>query len=217
MFYPEGLAQTKFLSYYASKFDAVEVDYTFYRMPNAKTIDAWTAATPDDFRFALKAPQKITHRERLQLPSEALGYWLSISSKLGSRLGMILYQLPPFLKCDAPRLEAFLAELPASTRVAFEFRHATWFTDEVYRILKGRSAALCINDSDEQTTPLELTAPFTYVRLRRSEYTPEQLAMWAERVVGWVGQGADVFAFIKHEDNPRAPLIALDFAKTLAR
>lgn len=215
VFYPENLPERQFLEYYSTRLNSVEIDYTFYRMPNAKTIASWKAATPENFRFTLKASQQITHRERLKVPSEALDYLNSVVPGLESRLGMILYQLPPFFKCDAQKLEMFLSVLPRGIRTAFEFRHQSWFVDEVYRLLKRHSVALCIHDADDHTTPMETTTDYTYVRLRRSQYTPERQAEWQDRIRGWVGQGIDVFAYIKHEDNPNAPLIAVEFAKGL--
>lgn len=215
MFYPEGLSDKQFLQYYSSRLNSVEIDYTFYRMPSPKTIDGWKAATPDHFRFTLKASQQITHRQRLKVPSEALDYFVTTAAGLGDRLGLILYQLPPFFKCDRDRLEAFLAVLPRGTRAAFEFRHESWFNEDVYRALRDRGAALCVHDADDHTTPLELTANFTYVRLRRSEYSEADRRQWQDRISRWAADGAEVFAYIKHEDNPNAPLIALDFAKDL--
>jgi uncharacterized protein YecE (DUF72 family) len=215
VFYPQDLSDKQFLQYYATKLNSVEIDYTFYRMPNAKTIEGWRNATPENFRFTLKASQQITHRERLKVPSEALEYLLGVVPGLESRLGMILYQLPPFFKSDAQKLETFLSVLPRGIAAAFEFRHDSWFNEDVYRLLRKFNVALCIHDADDHTTPMELTAGFTYVRLRRSEYSPEQRLEWQRRLRGWADQGTEVFAYIKHEDNPDAPLIAMEFAKGL--
>ncbi len=215
VFYPQDLSDKQFLQYYATKLNSVEIDYTFYRMPNAKTIEGWRNATPENFRFSLKASQQITHRERLKVPSEALEYLLGVVPGLESRLGMILYQLPPFFKSDAQKLETFLSVLPRGIAAAFEFRHDSWFNEDVYRLLRKFNVALCIHDADDHTTPMELTAGFTYVRLRRSEYSPEQRLEWQRRLRGWADQGTEVFAYIKHEDNPDAPLIAMEFAKGL--
>ena len=148
---------------------------------------------------------------RLKLPSEALSYFVQTASGLKQRLGALLFQLPPFFKCDNERLSSFLAALPRNIPAAFEFRHESWFTDETYKILEANAAALCINDSDDKTTPIRLTSHFAYLRLRRSQYPPELRREWQERIKNWAGQGIDVFAFIKHEDNPEAPLIALEF------
>jgi uncharacterized protein YecE (DUF72 family) len=216
IFYPEKLPEKQFLAHYATRLDAVEIDSTFYRMPTVKTIDAWRDATPEHFRFAIKASQRITHRERLGLPSESLDYLLKTVPGLGPRLGAVLYQLPPFLRCDLPRFEAFLQALPRSLPSAFEFRHESWRTDRVHALLGEHGAALCINDGDDGTTPLEITAPFTYLRLRRSAYSPEERSAWQARIREWVARGVEVLAFIKHQDNPEAPLIALEFAAGLA-
>jgi uncharacterized protein YecE (DUF72 family) len=215
MFYPQGLPDKQFLPYYAARLNSVEIDYTFYRMPSAKTIEGWRSATPDSFRFALKASQQITHRQRLHVPSAALDYLLTAVPGLGRRLGLILYQLPPFFKCDTQRLDMFLSILPKGIRSAFEFRHDSWFVDEVYGLLRKHQAGLCIQDADSHTTPLELTAEFTYVRLRRSEYNDERRRDWQHRIRRWSEAGIEVFAYIKHEDNPNAPLIALKFAEGL--
>src|SRR5215831_10736370 len=177
-FYPPDLSQKQFLQYYASKLNSVEIDYTFYRMPTAKTIEGWKDATPAEFRFALKASQRITHQERLKVPSDALDYLLGIVPGLESRLGLILYQLPPFFKCDAQKLETFVSTLPRGIRAAFEFRHESWYTADIYRILRAHNIGLCMHDADDHTTPLELTASFTYVRLRRSEYDPLRRREW---------------------------------------
>jgi uncharacterized protein YecE (DUF72 family) len=215
VFYPADLLEKQFLQYYASRFNSVEIDYTFYRMPTAKTIDAWRAATPDDFRFCLKASRQITHRERLKVPSSALDYLLNVVTGLESRLGLVLYQLPPFFRCDVPKLESFLSVLPRGIHAAFEFRHDSWHVDEVYRLLEKHGVALCIHDADDHTTPMRLTAGFTYVRLRRSEYATGDRREWQDRMLTWSKAGTEVFAYIKHEDNPNAPLIALDFAQGL--
>jgi len=215
IFYPQDLPEKQFLPYYAGKFNSVEIDYTFYRMPNAKTIEAWRVATPESFRFALKASEKITHHERLKTPSEALDYLVTIVQGLESRLGVLLFQLPPFFRYDHERLGAFLDVLPQQLPSAFEFRHPSWFVDDVYRLLEKKGVALCINDGDEATTPIHLTTRLTYVRLRKSEYPPALREDWQERIRDWVKNGIDVFAYIKHEDNPDAPLIASDFAKGL--
>jgi len=212
IFYPPDLPESRFLSYYATRFDAVEIDSTFYRMPTPKSLDAWQQAAPEHFRFAIKASQRITHRERLAAPSESVGYMLGLLERLGARLGVVLYQLPPFFRQDLPRLEAFLGALPPSPKSAFEFRHVSWFTEETYRLLEKHGVALCINDNDEFDCPRELTAKHSYVRLRRDGYPPEDRALWKERFRAFEAKGVEVFAFIKHKDNPEAPLIALDFA-----
>jgi uncharacterized protein YecE (DUF72 family) len=212
-FYPADLPDKQMLSYYATRLNSVEIDYTFYRMPTAKTIENWRSSTPANFRFTLKASQQITHRERLKVPSEALTYFTGVAPGLEDRLGLVLYQLPPFFKCDTQRLEMFLAALPRGGRAAFEFRHESWFNDVVYDLLRKFHAVLCINDSDERTTPIVLTSDAVYVRLRRSAYSDDDRKMWQDRIRGWSADGAEVFAYIKHEDNPDAPKIALEFAE----
>jgi uncharacterized protein YecE (DUF72 family) len=213
IFYPPDVPEKQFLRYYSTRLNSVEIDYTFYRMPSAKTIDGWKGATPENFKFTLKASQQITHRERLKIPSDALDYFVSVVPGLESRLGMVLYQLPPFFKCDLQKLETFISVLPHGISAAFEFRHESWFTSDVYRVLREHQVALCIHDADDHTTPLELTAPFTYVRLRRTEYPAPVRREWQTRIRLWADAGTEVFAYIKHEDNPNAPLIALEFAK----
>lgn len=214
-FYPQDVSAQAFLEYYAAKLNSVEIDYTFYRIPNPKTIANWKDRTPPQFRFALKASRQITHRERLKVPSGALDYFLSVVLALGDRLGTILYQLPPFAKCDLERLENFLSVLPRDVRAAFEFRHDSWFNRDVYRVLRTHGTALCIHDADDHTTPIELTAGFTYIRLRRSAYPAEARRRWQKRIDEWAHDGVDVFAYIKHEDNPMAPRIAMEFADGL--
>jgi len=216
-FYPADLPRKQFLQYYATRFRSVELNNTFYQIPNAARIDSWSAATPGHFRFVLKAPRRITHSEKLKIPSDALSYFLRAASGLKERLGGLLFQLPPFFKCDNERLSSFLAVLPREIPAAFEFRHDSWFTDETYQVLEGSAAALCINDADEKTTPIRVTSRFTYLRLRKSGYTPEMRRQWQERIQSWLGNGIDVFAFIKHEDNPEAPLVALQFGSEIER
>jgi uncharacterized protein YecE (DUF72 family) len=215
IFYPVDLPAARFLPHYASRLNGVEIDSTFYRMPSPETLESWREATPPSFRFAIKAPQKITHRERLAVPSEALTYWLSLLPRLGERLGVVLYQLPPFFKVDLGRLDAFLGALTKDLKSTLEFRHPSWFGDATYRLLEQHGVALCINDNDDFDSPVLLTAKHTYVRLRRESYSPEQRAAWRARLSEFDQSGVDVFAFIKHMDNPEAPLIALDFAAGL--
>ena len=157
-----------------------------------------------------------SHRERLVVPSDSVKYLLDMLPRLGERLGVVLYQLPPNFKRDLGRLENFLTALPPSPRSAFEFRHLSWFDDDTYRLLEKHGAALCINDNDEFECPVKITAKHTYIRLRRDGYTTEQRAAWKERIASLSRDGIDVLAFIKHKDNPDAPLIALDFADGVA-
>jgi uncharacterized protein YecE (DUF72 family) len=214
-FYPADLPDKQMLSYYSTKLNSVEIDYTFYRMPTDKTIEGWRSSTPADFRFTIKANQQITHRQRLKVPSEALEYFTSVVPGLQSRLGLVLYQLPPFFKCDLQRLDLFLGALPRGVPSAFEFRHDSWFNDAVYDLLKKHHIALCIHDADDHTTPIIQTAGATYIRLRKSSYTDDDRKLWQQRFREWAATGAEVFAYIKHEDNPDAPRIALEFKETL--
>ena len=210
-FYPEGTSDKKFLSYYATRFPGVEIDGTFYRMPSAASIDRWQAETPESFRFAVKASQKSTHFERLKVPSDSTEYFTQIVATLGERLGTVLFQLPPNMKRNDERLASFLASLPASLPRAFEFRNASWFDPAIFDMLRAHHATLCCNDSDESTTPLELTGPHVYLRLRKTSYDAAAFDVWESRLREWAAAGKDVFAFIKHEDNPEAAQIALSF------
>jgi uncharacterized protein YecE (DUF72 family) len=214
-FYPADLPEKAFLRHYATRFNSVEINSTFYRMPGAKTIEAWKASTGEDFRFALKASRRITHQERLRVPSDALTYLLDVVGALGGRLGLLLFQLPPDFRRDVPRLDLFLSALPRGFPAAFEFRHASWFCPEVFDLLRKREVALCARDADEGSTPLEITAPFACVRLRRSSYDKYRIEEWRRRFRGWAERGLDVYAYVKHEDNPDAPLIARAFAEDL--
>jgi uncharacterized protein YecE (DUF72 family) len=193
----------------------VEIDSTFYRIPTEKTLEAWRTGSGEDFRFTIKASQQITHRQRLKVPSEALAYLTGAVPVLGPKLGLLCFQLPPFSRCDIARLEAFLNALPADLPCAFEFRHESWFTADVFRLLREHAVALCIHDADEGCSPLEVTAPRVYVRLRRAAYLPDEREQWRHRFREWSDSGLEVFAYIKHKDNPDAPRIALEFAQGL--
>jgi len=212
-FYPGNLPDKQMLPFYATQFPAVEIDSTFYRMPTAKALEAWRESTPDHFRFAIKASQQITHRQRLKVPSEALNYLVSMVPLLGERLGMVAFQLPPFYRCDVEKLEAFLEVLPGNIRHSFEFRHPSWFTPGVYDLLRRHRSILCIHDSNEGCTPLEITTDVVYVRLRRQRYSDQEREEWRLRWRNWAESGTEVFAFIKHKDNPDAPQIARAFAE----
>jgi uncharacterized protein YecE (DUF72 family) len=213
LFYPSDLPERQMLSFYAARFGAVEIDSTFYRMPTAKTLESWRDSTPPAFRFVLKASQQITHRQRLKVPSDALNYLMSLVPLLEDRLALVSYQLPPFFRCDIARLQAFLEVLPLNIRSSFEFRHPSWLNPDVYELLRRHHSILCIHDTDEGCTPLEITADAVYVRLRRERYTEQEREEWRLRWRNWADSGIDVFAFIKHKDNPDAPLIAQAFAE----
>jgi len=211
-FYPEKLPAAGMLAFYAGAFPAVEINNTFYRMPAPKMLASWVEQTPAHFRFALKAPQQITHRLRLKEAAEPTREFVRRSEALGEKRGPVLFQLPPNLKADHARLETFLVALPSGLEPAFEFRHESWFRDETWSLLRTHGAALCIAQTDDLDTPLVATAPFGYVRLRR-EYKPAALADWAARlqaVEGW----QRVYVFLKHDEG-QAPVLARGFIEAL--
>jgi uncharacterized protein YecE (DUF72 family) len=213
-FYPEELAKAKRLAYYASQLASVEINYSFYRKPTVKALDSWAAQTPPGFTFALKAWQRITHQARLKEAGELTRAFCETARALGDKLGPILFQLPPNFKKDAPRLEAFLAEIPDGIRAAFEFRHASWFDDQVIALLGARGAVLAAAENEELAAPLARTAPWIYLRLRREDYDDAALDGWAERVRA---AGFDeVFAYFKHEDGAKGPRFAARFASRFA-
>lgn len=205
-FYPADLANARMLAFYAERLPAVEVNNTFYRMPSAKTLAGWRDQVPASFRFALKAPQQVTHRLRLRDAVDPVVHFHRVAAELGDRLGPVLYQLPPSMRKDLPRLSDFLALLPAGARVAFEFRHPSWFSDDVYRALEARNAALCVAESEELEVPLVPTADFGYLRLRREDYGGGELTAWAERVLAQTW--GEAFVFFKHEDPGKGPRFA---------
>ncbi|MEK6606931.1 MAG: DUF72 domain-containing protein [Myxococcota bacterium] len=212
-FYPAELPAKKMLAFYASRFRAVEINNTFYRMPKREMLAKWGAQVPDGFTFVLKAWQRITHQKRLKDASEETRTFFDTASALGEKLGPALFQLPPFLRADVPRLRDFLATLPAGARVACEFRHASWFCDETYDALRAAGAALCIAEDEKLATPLVATAPWGTLRLRRPDYDDAALAAWADRVRAqhW----SDAFVFFKHEDEAKGPALAERFALML--
>lgn len=209
-FYPAKLPQKKFLEHYASRLNAVEINYTFRRMPAAATLTGWAGATPSGFQFALKAHQRITHFQELGDAAEFTAAFLDALAPLraAGRLGPVLFQLPPHAACDLSRLRQCLAALPRGLRCAFEFRHESWLTEPVYRLLSEHNAALCVAESERLTIPEVVTADFIYFRLRRPDYTPEELATLRRHSQDLIAQGKDVFAFFKHEDDPSGALHA---------
>ncbi|QJR12004.1 hypothetical protein DSM104443_03087 [Usitatibacter rugosus] len=203
-FYPEKMKAEEMLAFYSERLPTVEINNTFYRMPKVSVLESWAGTVPKDFRFAIKAPKRITHISRLNVASceESVGFLYANLTALEGKLGAVLFQLPPNLKKDVPRLEAFLACLPANHQAAFEFRNDTWFSDEVYALLKAKGASLCHSErEDNAPPPLVETAPWGYVRLRLEEYTDEDLETWAQRLekTGW----REVFVYFMHE--PTAP------------
>ena len=215
-FYPEKLAAKNFLKHYATKLNAVEVNYTFRRTLSEKAADSWIMDVGAEFRFSLKANQFITHIRQLKDPATLERFLLTLQP-LGKQLGPILFQLPPTLKADVPRLGNFLAELPRGVKAAFEFRHPTWFSDETYRVLEERNVALCIAESEEITTPEERTAKYIYFRFRKPEYGPADLRQLVSRVEKCVSDGLETYAFFKHEEDPRSPLHAVELLETVRK
>jgi len=200
-FYPETLPASKMLPYYAERFPTVEINYTFYRAPNEKILDGWSKATPERFKLTLKAPKRITHDARLRDCADRVRQFLETAAVLGPKLGALLFQLPPNLKKDVALLEAFVDSFPPRVCAAFEFRHASWFDDAVYEVLRKRNLALCIADSEKLSTPIELTADYSYFRLRDEGYTPEDVARWAELVREKSAERGDAFVYFKHEEQ----------------
>jgi len=207
-FYPEDLPDSQMLRYYAERLPAVEINNTFYRMPTKTLLGKWAAEVPESFTFVLKASQRITHRKRLREAGEDVAYFFETAATLGGRLGPALFQLPPYLRKDLPRLRDFLALLPAGRRAAFEFRHESWFDDEIYQALRDGGASLCVSDTDEEgrPAPLVLTAGWGYLRLRRPDYGEAELGAWAERIQAqpW----SDAFVFFKHEEAGKGAALA---------
>ena len=208
-FYPAKLPAAKFLGYYGTRLNSVELNYTFRRFPTEKLLAGWIASTPADFKFAVKAHQNITHVKRLKDSEEWTSRFLAALEPLRhtAKLGPVLFQLPPFLRCDLPRLEDFLAQLPRDTRPAFEFRHESWFCAEVFDALRESNAALCRAESEKLETPSVQTADFTYFRLRKQSYSPKDRAELSKQAAA-LAQKGDVFTYFKHEDTPEGALYA---------
>jgi uncharacterized protein YecE (DUF72 family) len=213
-FYPEDLPAAKMLPFYAERFSTTEINYTFHRIPSAKTIENWKTLTPEKFRFALKAPQKITHWSKLRNCSDTLEYFCKVVSGLGDRQGPVLFQLPPTFKKDAEVLSSFLRELP-SMRAAFEFRHESWFDDEIFDLLKSRNISLCIADTDDLATPKKITADYGYLRLRREDYTGADVKRWADFVGDQKSLWQDAFVYFKHEESGIGPKLAKQMIELL--
>ncbi|MEX2156791.1 MAG: DUF72 domain-containing protein [Gemmatimonadales bacterium] len=210
-FYPPKLPSAKWLEYYAQQLGTVEINYTFYRMPNAKTVAGWDAATPAEFTFVLKVPQRITHIARLKNIDEPLRVFLDTVRKLHAKLGPVLFQLPPNFKKDVERLGDLLTQFPSDMRAACEFRHASWWSDDVYELLRSTNTALCVADTEAGTTPLEATADFGYVRLRDEGYGPAALEGWRQKVQDLGKSWTDAFVFFKHEEKGMGPKLAAEF------
>jgi uncharacterized protein YecE (DUF72 family) len=216
-FYPPKLSPKKFLEFYATRLNSVEVNYTFRALPSAAMAQSWLEAAGPDFRFSFKAPQRITHILRLKNCVEALAAFLRSLQPFidAKRIGIVLFQLPPTFKADHERLDTFLEKAAATNlRLAFEFRHESWFTDEAYSILRRYGAALCIAESDERATPDIVTGPFSCYRFRRSNYSEKELEQIRALLTQRAGQG-DVFAYFKHEEDPAGAIHAATLLEEL--
>jgi len=209
-FYPKDLPDKQMLRFYGERFRSVEINNTFYRMPKASVLEAWATEVPADFKFVLKASQKITHFQRLKDVRDSVEYLVNVASTLKERLGPLLFQLPPNLQKDVSRLRGFLMLLPPLSRAAFEFRHQSWFDEEVFGVLREFHAVLCIAEAENDLEiPFVSTADWGYLRLRRPDYGDAELKAWVDRVrqPGWT----DAFVFFKHEDEGKGPLMAKRF------
>jgi len=211
-FYPEKLPAKDMLPYYSERLKAVELNNTFYRLPKREMVESWKAQVPVNFRFSLKASQRITHFKRLKDAEDVTKYMLDTVNALEDRLGVVLFQLPPNSKKDADRLREFLEYLPPQTRTAFEFRHESWFEDDTFDLLRGKNCALVVSDTDDKPlTSITDTADWGYLRLRRTSYAKEELTEWMRRVEQQTWK--DAFVFFKHEDEGVGPKLAAQFLK----
>lgn len=206
-FYPDKLAAAKFLPYYAQQLTSTESNFTFRRLATASVLAKWIDQTPENFRFAVKAHQRITHFTRLDPESDFIPVFLNSLNPLGARRGPVLFQLPPNMKADPGKLDAFLDRLPRIP-VTFEFRHESWFDQATYSVLEKHNATLCWAESDSITTPEQRTANFVYMRLRKSPYGEERLNEIAKRIVEEL-QNGDVYVYLKHEESPQGALDAV--------
>jgi uncharacterized protein YecE (DUF72 family) len=213
-FYPERFPTSRMLTYYAERFDTVEINYTFYRTPSQKTVAGWLDETPDAFTFVLKAPRRITHEARLRDVAEPLRFFLDVARGLRPKLGPLLFQLPPNLKKDLDRLGEWLTLLPGDLRVALEVRHDSWLAEDVYEGLRRHNVALCVADSERGTTPCVATADFGYFRLRDASYADDALAEW--RRTARRPEWRDTFVYFKHEESGTGPALARAFLDGLA-
>jgi uncharacterized protein YecE (DUF72 family) len=214
-FYPADLAAAKMLPYYAARFPTVEINYTFYRMPTEKLLAGWTQQTPPEFRFTLKAPRRITHDAKLLDCGDLTQTFCRVASSLGEKLGALLFQLPPSLKKDLPRLDAFLASLPRKAPAAFEFRHRSWFDDAVFDRLTANGMALCVAESEKLKTPLAVTADHAYFRLRDEGYQSADIAEWAVKIGRLRETCRDIFVYFKHEEHGKGPAFARELMRHL--
>jgi uncharacterized protein YecE (DUF72 family) len=218
-FYPAKLAQAKFLQYYATQLNAVEVNFTFRQLLKETTAQKWIESTPAGFRLSIKAHQVITHIKRLKNTEDFIPRFLGTIESIAraEKLGPLLFQLPPNMKADAKLLEEFLAVLPRTVPSAFEFRHTSWFTDEIFNLLKTANRALCVAETEERITPDVVTADFCYYRYRKPSYTPDERRAMVDRIREHLGQGRNVFAYFKHEETPEGALYAVEVLKEVTQ
>jgi uncharacterized protein YecE (DUF72 family) len=214
-FYPAKLAQTKFLQHYSTQLNAVEVNFTFRQLLKDSTAQKWIEQTPPAFRLSVKAHQVITHIKRLKNTEDFVPRFLGTIEPLAraGKLGPLLFQLPPNLKADLALLQQFLAVLPRGVPSAFEFRNPSWFSDEVFDLLKSRNLALCVAESEERTTPDVVTADFCYYRYRKPSYTADERRAMVSRIQEHLAAGRNVFAYFKHEETPEGAMYAVDMLK----
>jgi uncharacterized protein YecE (DUF72 family) len=214
-FYPEKIAPHEMLAYYASRLHAVELNNTFYRMPQPSMIESWKAQVPENFRFSVKAPQSITHFRRLNNAGPQTQMMLKTVAALENRLGAVIFRLPEAMTKDLKRLETFLKVLPADTPAVFDFRHPTWFDDEVVELLRSQKRVFCVSDIEELPESYTFkTADWGYVRLRRERYTKAELAKWIKRIKAQ--KWKDTYVFFKHEDEGTGPKLAEQFINLAA-
>jgi uncharacterized protein YecE (DUF72 family) len=214
-FYPSDLPATRMLRFYAERFSTVEINNTFYRMPSEKSLLSWSEQVPEKFVFVLKVPRRITHDKRLKDVEDDVAYLLKTADVLGKKAGPLLFQLPPFFRKDLALLRDFLGLLPKDCRAALEFRHQSWFDEEVFAVLREHNASLCLADADnELNIPFAVTASWGYLRLRRPDYSADDLRDWAKRIQEQPWKEA--FIFFKHEDAGKGPEFATGLLEVLA-
>ena len=211
-FYPEKLAQAKFLTYYSSQLNTVEVNLTFRQLLKETTAQKWIAQTPENFRLGIKAHQVLTHIKRLKGTEEFLQRFLGTIEPLAraGKLGPVLFQLPPNMKAEPKLLEDFMAAIPKVIPTAFEFRNLSWFADNIFSLLKQHNRALCIAETEDRVTPDVVTADFCYYRYRKPEYSPEERQAMVGRMREHVAAGRDTYAYFKHEETPQGALYAVE-------
>lgn len=217
-FYPEKIKADEMLPFYANHFNSVEINNTFYKLPKKAMLETWTATVPDGFEFVIKASRRITHMARLKVESakDPLDFLLNQTEVMGQKRGPIFFQLPPFLKRDTERLKRFLDLLPNDLPAAFEFRHESWWDEEVFAAFRSKGVAFCIADAEDGAVPVDMvhTAPYAYIRLRRPDYTDADLATWAQRITDEKWERA--YVFFKHEEEGAGPALAARLRAALA-